>query len=117
MDPLADDHRLLRGGPQLQQMAALLEPAGEQLLVAEGLAMAHLRHQVAVGGRRQAEMLGPQASGEALPTRVALSSSRSPASSSRWPATSSWPGATTRTGNRFIGGLPMNWATNRLAGH
>ena len=36
--------------PNLHQMTAILQPAGEQLLVAQGFAMAHFGLQVAVGG-------------------------------------------------------------------
>ena len=42
---------LARIGPQLDQVASLLEAAGEQLLIAEPLHMADLGGQVAVGGR------------------------------------------------------------------
>ena len=56
----------------LHQVIAFLQPAGEQLFVAQGLAVAHFGPEIAVGGRGQAEVLGPQSSGEAVPRRSFL---------------------------------------------
>lgn len=48
------------------QLAGLQAPGGEQLRIAQGLQVAHLGRQVAVGGGRQAQVLRPQARREAL---------------------------------------------------
>ena len=66
MDGLTDGHALVRGGPHQHQVASLQQPAGDQLFVAQGFAVAHLRRQVAVGGGGQPQVLRPQAAGDVV---------------------------------------------------
>lgn len=118
MDRLARLPAALGVTAHLNQVAALLQAAGQQLFIAQGFDMADFGGQVAVGRRSQAQMFGPQAGhqfGGAAPLVQRLGTG--PFGNEPVPAQLDLPWLSRVTGSRFIGGLPMNCATNRLAGH